>query len=63
MANMEREVLWRGRVAPHITGMKLEQVPQQVMQTLGALLATAIALLVLFPLVGAWRQFRKAVHQ
>ncbi|WP_310449631.1 cobaltochelatase subunit CobN [Sulfuritalea sp.] len=44
---------------PQITGMKLEQVPPQVIQALGALLIAAIALLVLFPLAGALRQWRK----
>lgn len=47
-------------VPPQITGMQLLQVPPQIIQTLGALLIAAIALLVLFPLVGGWRQWRQA---
>ncbi len=47
----------------HISGMKLEQVPQKVMQTLGAMLLAALALLIFFPVAGAWRQYRKAGHR
>ncbi|MDP3593848.1 cobaltochelatase subunit CobN [Phenylobacterium sp.] len=45
---------------PPITGIKLDQVAPQVVQALGALLIAAIALLVLFPLGGAWRQWRRS---
>jgi cobaltochelatase CobN len=45
---------------PQITGMKLEHVPSEVIQALGALLIASICLLVLFPLVGAWHQWRDA---
>ena len=44
---------------PQITGQKLEPVAPPVVQALGALLIGAIALLVFFPLVGAWRQWRQ----
>jgi hypothetical protein len=40
--------------------MKLESVSQKVVETLGQLMIAAIALLILFPLIGAWRQWRKS---
>ncbi|MBC3929911.1 cobaltochelatase subunit CobN [Undibacterium sp. CY21W] len=43
-----------------ISGMKLESVSQKVVETLGQLMIAAIALLILFPLIGAWRQWRKS---
>ncbi|HEY8608432.1 MAG TPA: cobaltochelatase subunit CobN [Noviherbaspirillum sp.] len=43
-----------------VSGMKLERTPQQdVVETLGTMLASAIALIILIPLIGAWRQWRK----
>ena len=47
---------------PQITGMKLEQVPPQVIQALGALLIASVVLLVLVPLGGAWRQWKRAAN-
>jgi cobaltochelatase CobN len=44
---------------PQISGQKLEPVAPPVVQALGALLIGAIVLLVFFPLVGAWRQWRQ----
>ncbi|MBI5898827.1 MAG: cobaltochelatase subunit CobN [Rhodocyclales bacterium] len=44
---------------PRITGMQLEKAAAEVVKTLGALLIAAVSLLLLFPLAGAWRQWRR----
>jgi cobaltochelatase CobN len=45
---------------PRITGMQLEKAATEVVKALGALLIAAVTILLLFPLAGAWRQWRKA---
>jgi cobaltochelatase CobN len=44
--------------SPLIKGMKLEQVPPAVVKTLGTAALLALALLLLTPAIGAWRQWR-----
>ena len=45
---------------PAVSGMLLEKVPDRVVDALSTLLMWAIGLLLLTPLLGAWRQWRKA---
>ena len=45
---------------PLIEGMKLEKVAEPVVQALRAMLMFALALLLMTPAIGAWRQWRKA---
>lgn len=46
--------------APLIEGMKLEQVATPVVQALSAMLLLALGLLFMTPVLGAWRQWRRA---
>jgi cobaltochelatase CobN len=45
---------------PLIEGMKLEKVSETVVQTLSTMFLLALAVLLLMPAAGAWRQWRKA---
>jgi cobaltochelatase CobN len=45
--------------APLIEGMKLEKVTETVVQTLSTMFMLAVAVLLMMPAVGAWRQWRK----
>jgi cobaltochelatase CobN len=42
-----------------IEGMKLEKVTETVVQTLSTMFMLAVAVLLMMPAVGAWRQWRK----
>ena len=44
---------------PLIEGMKLEKVTETVVQTLSTMFMLAVAVLLMMPAVGAWRQWRK----